>query len=167
MPCSNAMITDVVTVTPEMSVEEALVLFQEKGIRGAPVVDENGKFLGLLNFKYLLDKILPAPLAMQSEIRMLKSMNLSLDHLPGQSQWLAGRLQKLLDDPVKSVMKKDVSVVHPYTPLREAVRIMVLQGSPLPVVDDKTDELLGLISSQGAIKVLLQVKADLKRKQEG
>lgn len=41
---------------------------------------------------------------------------------------------------------------------------MANNGSPLPVVDEKTGNLVGLISSQSAIRTILQIKADIKRR---
>lgn len=165
MPCSDAMITnELITATPDMRVEDALELFQKHRIRSVPIVDADGKFLGIFNFHHLLNSILPAPLGLQKEDRRMRAFDLSLDHLTGQTEWLASRLQSLMERKLEAVMVRDIETVDPDTPLREGVRLMANNGSPLPVVDEKTGKLAGLISSQSAIRTILQIKADIKRR---
>lgn len=50
------MTTGVLSLTPELSIKDAIKLFVEKGISGAPVVDEAGKLLGILSESDLLWK---------------------------------------------------------------------------------------------------------------
>lgn len=164
MPCSEAMVDrKIISATPETTLEEAIELFDEHSIRSVPVIDSDGKLVGLFNFHHLLTTILPLPVSLGDDLKRLKGMDISLGHLVGQSEWLAGRLKNFLDCPLKDIMVTDPKFVHPETPLREGVRLLAQYCSPLPVTDEKTGQLVGLISSQSAIRVLLKMKADLKR----
>lgn len=49
LPVTDIMTTDVLTVTADTSVEEAVVLLSRRGISGAPVVDPAGRLVGLLD----------------------------------------------------------------------------------------------------------------------
>lgn len=49
LPVTQIMTTDVVTLTPEASVEDAVALLTQHGISGAPVVDPDGRLLGVLD----------------------------------------------------------------------------------------------------------------------
>ncbi len=161
MPCINAMVEgDIISATPKTTLAEALDLFEKHGIRSLPVVDKDNKLVGLFNFHLVLATILPLPNNLGHGAR---GIEISLDHLAGQSGWVSGRLKNFLDHPLEEIMAKDVHSVHPDTPLREGVRLLAQHGSPLAVTDEKTNELVGLISSQSTLKVLLKMKADLKR----
>jgi len=59
-------------------------------------------------------------------------------------------------------MVKNPKTVEADTPLREGVRLLVKYGSPLLVVNGKTRDLVGLISSQTAIKRLLELKKEFE-----
>ena len=52
--------------------------------------------------------------------------------------------------------------VNPDTPLREGMRLMVKNRSPLPVVeDDGSNKMVGIISSQSVVATLMAVKNDI------
>jgi len=53
-PVAEIMTRHVVTVPPEMSVEELTSILLERGISGAPVVDEKGRPLGIVSKTDLL-----------------------------------------------------------------------------------------------------------------
>lgn len=49
LPVTEIMTTEVATVTPDTSVEDAVALLSSRGISGAPVVDADGRLVGLLD----------------------------------------------------------------------------------------------------------------------
>ena len=53
-PVSAVMTRDVVTLRPEQTVEEAADVLAERGIGAAPVVDADGKLIGLLRDEDLI-----------------------------------------------------------------------------------------------------------------
>ncbi|MBU4346170.1 MAG: CBS domain-containing protein, partial [Candidatus Omnitrophica bacterium] len=48
MLIKDIMTKDVTTVNPKMNLHKLAELFVEKDISGAPVVDDNGKLLGIV-----------------------------------------------------------------------------------------------------------------------
>lgn len=162
MPSKRAMISrdKIITATPETTLAEALDLFDKNSIRAVPVIDSDDNVVGLFNFSLVLKTILPLSLDMGHRA---KEMEISLDHLKGQSCWVSGRLKEHLDHPLKDLMATEIKSVNPETPLRESVRLLAQNGSPLTVVEEGTNKLVGLISSQTALKVLLEMKVNLKR----
>lgn len=166
MPCQDAMVDrKIVVAHPETTLEEVIELFDKYDIRSVPVIDADDKLVGLFNFHRLLLSILPisADLSESHDLKRYKKMDISLDHVAGQSGWVAGRLKNILSSPMSELMVKDPKRVHPDTPLREGIHLMARYGSPLSVTDEETNKLVGLISSQSALKVLLAMKTDLKR----
>jgi len=57
---SACMSANLVTLQPDMDVMEAVKVLTERGIPGAPVVDELGNLVGLLTEKDCLDAVLKA-----------------------------------------------------------------------------------------------------------
>lgn len=49
MKAKDIMTKDVITVTPETTIDEVARLFVEQRISGAPVVDERGKLIGVIS----------------------------------------------------------------------------------------------------------------------
>lgn len=162
MPCIDAMITDVITASPDQTVAEVLGVFNDAHIRSVPVVNEDKQVVGLFSFSHLLHGLLPVPVTMSEQLLRVRHMDISLDHLAGASPWVAKRLKTLLPKKMEEVMLKDPVVVHPETPLREGIRLMVKYDSPLPVVDSKSKALVGIISSQSTLGVLLNIAAHIE-----
>jgi len=48
MSVKEAMKTDVITLSPTSSVEEAAHLMQKKGIKGIPIVDNGNNLVGII-----------------------------------------------------------------------------------------------------------------------
>lgn len=48
-PITDYMTRDVYTLSPDLSIADAMDMFLEKKISGAPVVDEKGKIIGILS----------------------------------------------------------------------------------------------------------------------
>lgn len=166
MPCSDAMITEVISARPDQTVSEALALFNKHGIRSVPVVDEKNAVVGVFSFSHLLYALLPVSSTLGDSILRLKHMDISLDHLSGASPWVAKRLNILLPQKLEEVMLKNPKVVRPETPLREGIRLMVKYDSPLPVVKDESNALVGIISSQSTLTVLTNMAAHLAEGKE-
>lgn len=162
MPCRDAMIKKVISADADMTVEEVLKIFQEHHIRGVPVVNDQKHVVGLFNFRHLLHEILPVAATLDEvQLRRLKNMSISLGHIAGVSPWVARRLGVVLPKKVSDVMAKEFKWVNEDTPLREGIRMLYENGSPIPVVaeDDKT--LVGLITSQSVIEQIVHIRDDM------
>lgn len=156
MPCSHAMIQeDLVTANADTTLDQALEIFNKHKIRSIPVVDTENNLLGLFNFHQLLMAILPIPVGLGHN---LDPLDISLDHMFGQAEWLSERLLKHLHRTIGELMIKDLKTVHPETPIGEGVRLLAHYGSPVAVTDENSNKLVGIITSQSVIKVLLDMK---------
>jgi len=59
------MTREIITVSPEMGVADLANLFWEKSISGAPVVDAEGKLLGVVTETDLIDQVLIGTLTVE------------------------------------------------------------------------------------------------------
>lgn len=123
----------VITVSPDMSVPEALELMQREKIRHAPVV-KKGKMVGIVTKNDL--------------------MNASPSKATTLSVWEVNYLLNKIK--VEDVMTREVITVTEDTPIEEAARIMADNKiSCLPVMRGK--ELAGIITESDIFKLFLEL----------
>jgi len=108
--------------------------------RELPVVDDEGRFQGMLTVNCLLYLLLPKAATMNQGLDALPFVQCSLNDL-------RERLKKYWDEPVVLCLKKkDVTLVHPDTPMLETLLILYHARTNLPVVEKNTGKLIGTIS---------------------
>lgn len=163
MTCAQAVIQKVTILSPDQTVEEALDTLEKKKIRTAPVLDDDGKLLGMFGFHSLLTNLLPVSVTMDDGLQRL-------DFVIGAAPGVAKRLRKLKPQKLENIMDRKAVVVQPETPIWEAIRVIVKHGSPLPVVDEGSGMFVGLITEQSAIEELEksdeELQATLKKELE-
>ncbi|MCB1682517.1 MAG: CBS domain-containing protein [Alphaproteobacteria bacterium] len=137
MPCLNAVEKKMVQISPDDEVESAINILKKSKVNAAPVVDEQGKLLGLFSFKGLMRNLVPVSVAMTDGIKM--------DIKVGAAPGVAKRLAKVKPLKVLEVMDRKVLTVAPTDPLWEGVSLLTNHGGPLAVVDEQ-NKLLGIIS---------------------
>ena len=112
----------------------------KKQRRDLPVVDEEGRFKGMLTVDCLLYLVLPKAVTMKQGLNALPFVQNSLEDL-------RTRLKKYLDKPVTLCLKEeDVAVVHPDTPMVATLLTLYQTKANLPVVERDTGLLMGTIS---------------------
>jgi acetoin utilization protein AcuB len=130
-----------VTVTPDTSIDQALQLMRSEKVRRFPVLNKQGKLVGIIAEKDLLYAS-PSP-----------ATSLSIYELP----YLLSKIK------IRDLMTSDVVTVTEDTPLEEAARIMAdSKIGGLPVVRD--GKLVGIITETDMFKVFLELFA---ARQEG
>lgn len=123
-----------VTITTDVPITEALRVMRQSHVRRLPVVDQQGKLVGIVSEKDLLYAS-PSPVTSLSIYEM---------------HYLLARLL------VSELMTAEVITVTPDTPLEEAARIMADHKiGGLPVVEG--DTLVGIITETDIFKVFLEM----------
>ncbi|MDM7457474.1 MAG: CBS domain-containing protein [Tepidimonas sp.] len=128
----DVMSREVVTVTEDMSVAQGWRRLAERGLGQAPVLDAQGRLVGLLTRAELLH----------------------IDRLPRPEDsalvWRA-----FLAQPLSDVMVTPIPAVTPDTPLRRLALALLHTGLPgLPVVDGE-GALLGFVSRSDLLKAVV------------
>ncbi|KJS28408.1 MAG: membrane protein [Desulfatitalea sp. BRH_c12] len=142
------MTSDVITLSPETDILKAARLLLDKSINGAPVVDDEGKVLGILCQSDLVaqQKRLPMP-----SIFTLLDGFISLT----SSKQLDKEVRKIAALTVTDAMTSDPVTVGPDTQLETIAGLMVDSNfHTLPVVED--GRLVGIIGKQDVLRTLLQ-----------
>lgn len=127
------MVTDLVTLTPDDSMETAVMLERQRHIRHIPIV-ERGALVGIVTDRDL-KRAMPSPLA-------------------GADQQTYEEVSATTR--VSRIMTRSPMTISPDAPLSDAVRILCdKKFGALPVVD--AGRLVGIITETDMLRAFLQV----------
>jgi CBS domain-containing protein len=145
-------VADLMTRAPEIlrpkaTLEEAARKILETRYGGFPVVDEEGRLLGLLQVEELLPRPENVPF---SDVEALQLFGEWVDE--GTLQEIYRRYQST---PVEAVMLKEIPRVHPEDPLGKALQVLLTtEVHHLPVVDQE-DKVVGILTRSDILKLIL------------
>jgi CBS domain-containing protein len=145
-------VADLMTRAPEIlrpkaTLEEAARKILETRYGGFPVVDEEGRLLGLLQVEELLPRPENVPF---SDVEALQLFGEWVDE--GTLQEIYRRYQST---PVEAVMLKEIPQVHPEDPLGKALQVLLTtEVRHLPVVDQE-DKVVGILTRSDILKLIL------------
>jgi len=143
LKAKNIMTKDVVTVSPDATVEELGRLFIEKQISGAPVVDAAGKLFGVVTENDLISK--------SSRLHIPTVLRLFDAFIPLGTSRLETEIRKMTASTVGEVCTKKVVTISEDTPIDEVATIMDEKKIHLlPVV--KEGRVVGIIGKKDLIR---------------
>ncbi len=147
MQIKEVMSTEVITVSTSDPVEKCAKLLQENDISGLPVIDKDGRVVGMVTEGDLIRRAsrieAPGYLEILGGLIYLGSPSKFVDELQRAMALEAGRL-----------MSKDVITIKPDQDLETAATMMVKKNiNRLPVIDDN-DQLVGIVSRRDIMKHL-------------
>jgi len=134
MLVGERMSSPVITIHPEMPMQDALNLMHQEHVRRFPVVDKRGRLVGIVSEKDLLD-------ASPSDATSLNIWEINY------------LLSKII---VKDFMTREVIIITEDTPLEDAARILADNKiGGLPVLRD--GDLVGIITETDLFKIFLEL----------
>ncbi|MCP3898478.1 MAG: CBS domain-containing protein [Desulfobacteraceae bacterium] len=143
----DIMTKKVVSVSPEMTVSELALLLTSHNIGGAPVIDENGKLLGIVTENDLIDQ--------KKKVHIPTAITIfdSVIFLENQEK-MEKEMLKTIGSTVEDIYSRDPLTVEEDTPLDEIATIMAEKNvHTLPVLNQGA--LTGVIGKQDIIKTLI------------
>ena len=143
LKAKDFMTKSVVTVSPDMIVEELGRLFIEKGISGAPVVDRNENLVGVVTENDLISK--------NSRLHIPTILRLFDAFIPLGGSRLETEVRKMAASTVGEICSRKVTTVSEDTSLEDIATIMVDRNIHLlPVLNE--GKLTGIIGKKDVIK---------------
>jgi len=134
MQIRDRMSHPVITIHPEVPIQEALFRMRQENVRRFPVVDKRGHLIGIVSEKDLLD-------ASPSDATSLSVFEL---------HYLLNKIR------VEEIMTRRVITIGENTPIEDAARIMANNKiGGLPVV--RNSEVVGIITETDLFNVLLEL----------
>jgi CBS domain-containing protein len=147
MHAKDIMKRKVIVVQPAMTVREVAQLFADKRISGAPVVDDNGRVIGVISQTDLVRKE-----------RESSTQEVPIYHREAEEYGLLGPIHA--EDPdytrVEQVMTPWAISADENTPVEELARLM-LDKRIHRVVITRGGELCGLVTSMDMLRALLAI----------
>lgn len=144
----DIMTTEVMTVSPQTTVLDLARLLAEHKINGAPVVDGNGRLVGVVTQSNLIDRVKKFELP---HVVTILDAHFYLE-LPGTFK---KNLEKLVGNLVSDIMAAPPVTITADVQVDEIASIMARrQVHTLPVLDG--DKLIGIIGKIDIIRALGQ-----------
>lgn len=134
MKVEKVMSKKVISLKADYTLKKAAQIFLKEKISGAPVIDENGKIIGLLSEKDIFRELYP------SYDEFMECPGCFRDF-----EKMEKRVADLEKKKVKRFMSKDVLIADYDDPIMKIGALMLAKGyNRVPVVKDK--KLVGLVS---------------------
>jgi len=134
---SSCMKRNVVSISPETTIREAAAILVNKHVGLLPVVDDSGEVIGVLGLRDLLGFELPDFVKFVEDLDFVPDFGAVELTRPGA---------EVVDQPVASLMKKDVVTVDEECGLLRAYALLLQSGlHDLPVIS-QDGKLLGIAS---------------------
>jgi CBS domain-containing protein len=158
MRAIDVMTTDVITVDPDMTVQAFATLLAERGISGAPVVDADGRLVGIISEGDLLHR---AEIGTARRHRV-RRRSWWLDHFASE---LARDYVKSHARTVKEIMTRDVVTVTEDTELAEVASLLEAKRvKRVPVM--REGKVVGIISRANIVRAVGATKGAPAREGE-
>ena len=141
---SDIMTQDVVTVNKNQPIGDLSKIFIENHFNGVPVLDNTGKFVGVVTQGDLIEQNknlhIPTVIALFDAVLFLESEKKFEDDL-----------KKLTGSKIEDIYHKNLITVSPDTDLNEIITLMAEKDiHTLPVLDG--DKLIGIIGKRNIIR---------------
>ena len=147
MKARDVMVSPVITVKPSSSVMEVAKIFLERRISAAPVVDDQGKLVGIVSEGDLLHRAEAGTERHRSWWLQLFTAEETL-----ATEYVKAHARKVLD-----VMTRDVITAGPNTPLHEITALLEQNSiKRVPIVKD--GQLIGIVSRANLIQAVASAR---------
>jgi CBS domain-containing protein len=147
MKVRDIMTKEVLTVKPNASVNEVAKLMGARDVSGVPVVDDEGRVVGIITELDLI--VRNTRLEMPRFIEVLDWGRIPLER-PGHAQ---ERLKHILGTEARDVMTPKVVMIEQDAEVEELAELMVKRRvNPVPVVEN--ERLVGIVSRADLIDMM-------------
>jgi CBS domain-containing protein len=147
-PVSTVMTRQVAVLRPDMDVPEAARLLEEHGIAGAPVVDETGRFIGMLEDEDLI--------ATEANLHVPTVINLlGVDFsLPWDNVRFKEEFRKAVSTTVGQLMKEEFPSVAADDTVEDVATLMRDEDVNRVVVLDDNSMVIGVVTRSDLVRAL-------------
>lgn len=140
------------TLYENAPLHKAVSIITSKRITALPVINEQGRFVGIIGVNGLLEMLLPK--AVRS------ALSADDDNVPGLSfmddnmDELKDRLANLAEVTVGKLAKRDAPVIYPDTPVMEAVLLLLRGEDEVAMVERETHKFICMVSALDLLHTL-------------
>jgi len=143
---AQIMTRDVISVTPETSIEELASVLSKNRISGAPVVDEEGALVGIVTEKDLIRQ--NARLHIPTVIRIFDA-----SIMLGKPGRMLDEMKRMAATRVEDILSREVVTISPEDTIQEIATIMSEKNVHLlPVLDE--GKIVGIVGKVDMVRAL-------------
>jgi CBS domain-containing protein len=144
----DIMTTEVLTVSPETSISELSKILENRRIGGLPVVDKDGRLLGVITQSDLVERA--------RDLELPPAINILDFHFYLQiPSHLLQRVEKMLGTTVGDCMTPNPITVAPDTPVSRIAALMAKQKMhTIPVLEG--GKIVGVIGKMDLVRAMAQ-----------
>jgi CBS domain-containing protein len=146
MSIRDVLVSNIISLNKNCTVGEAMATLKQYHLSSAPVVDENGVYVGKFGVRCLMRALLPSAVTMEGGLG-------HVDFLLGAMPGIAKKLKKLENNKISDHLDTEMPPLTLETSLPEAMRLLA-SGGPYPVIDKDTKKLVGVVSSHSVLSNL-------------
>lgn len=148
MTARTIMNPNPVTLRATDTVAVAVQYILDHHLRHLPVVDAQGRYLGMCGIYSLLHLVLPKAVTMEHGLSDVSFVHCQVNDL-------RECLKKAENRSIMDCLQHDVPTVSPETSLLELVLLLLQVKISLPVVDKQTGRLEGVVTSWNALETIV------------
>lgn len=147
LKAKDIMTTEVQSVSPETELEELSKLFIEQNKQALPVVDKDGKLVGLVSQNDLVERNkplhIPTVISLFDWVFYLES-----------EEGFKKEVERMSARSVGEICRRDVPTCTPETEVAEIAELMVDKAAHLVPVLDAGDKLVGVVARLDIIRAM-------------
>lgn len=144
------MTKKVLTVPQEATLLETAKILSKHDISGAPVVDREGKLVGVVSEKDLFKALYPS----HAEFYESPGVWIDLDKLEEKTSEAA-------DKPIRDIMNSEVVTVNPDTSLMQVGSIMLVRGIHRVIVVGQQGQIIGIVTRRDIYKNIIKKRLNI------
>ena len=144
--CGAIMTTKPAFIKQSENVAKAMRMLLDNRLLGLPVVDDDDRYLGMFLRSRLVALLLPRIVQLEEsmpEVARLVEVGFMSDTIDDAHD----RFARVANDPVGKYLQTDTPILRLDTPVMNAVLHLYRTRSYLPVVDEASGKLLGVVST--------------------
>jgi CBS domain-containing protein len=142
MRARDAMTRELHTLSPDATVGEAALLMRSSGHGALPVVDEDGKLLGLITKFPLVRRLLPKYLEQVGDL-----------YRTGEFKPFQDKVAEVALLPVSDLMDPKPLTASEDTPLAEVASMMIMHDARQVLIVEE-DRLIGVVGMQDIVDMI-------------
>ena len=151
MRAADVMVSPVITVGPDRSVQDVAEILLENRISAVPVVSKDGNLLGIVSEGDLIRRI-----EIDTERRPSRWLALAIGSQPLAAEFIKSHAHRVAD-----VMTRELIVASPDAPLRHIATLLEKNGiKRVPIVSN--GKLVGIVSRANLIQGLASARKEVK-----
>ena len=149
MNVRDIMTTEVITVKPDMDLHSLAELFLKKDISGAPVLDDQGRFLGIVLEEGLIVR--------DKKVHLPMFLFVLLGFVTVGEERFEEDLKKKAATTVLGIMEQEINALSPDTPVEDAATMIIEKGIHyFPVLDNA--RLVGVVTRKDIVRAIAEGK---------